>query len=351
MKFEQYKEAFEKVASNSGYSEENIRLCLNYAEVLFKNNVPVIYNTSHLSALVGYKKEYLKRAAIYTPAFYRDFQIKKKNGRFRNISEPLPSLKEIQIWILENILANVIVSPFAKAYRKKVGILENLRFHKNQARVYTLDLRDFFPSIKTHSVETIFKSLGYSNLISNLLAKLCTRDNSLPQGAPTSPNLSNIYFRQTDNLIANYCLENKIKYTRYADDLSFSGNFNEEKLFELVKNSVEAIGLNINTEKTKLMKPNSRQTVTGIVVNEKPQVVFHKRNKLRQDVYYIKKFGLADHIKHRKIKQANYLEHLLGQVNFILQINPTDSEFQSYMKYLIALKKKDNNDENDTPSL
>jgi RNA-directed DNA polymerase len=350
MKFEQYKEAFEKVASNSGYSEENIRLCLDYAEVLFRNNVPVIYNTSHLSALVGYKKDYLKRAAIYTPSFYRDFQIKKKNGKLRNISEPLPSLKEIQIWILENILSNVIVSPFAKAYRKKVGIIENLKFHKNQAKVYTLDLRDFFPSIKTHSVEAIFKSLGYSNLISNLLAKLCTRGNSLPQGAPTSPNLSNIYFKNTDNIIANYCLENKIKYTRYADDLSFSGDFDEEKLFELVKNSVEAIGLSINPEKTKLMKPNSRQTVTGIVVNEKPQVVFHKRNKLRQDVFYIKKFGLADHIKHRKIKQANYLEHLLGQINFILQINPTDKEFQNYMEYLIGLKKTNNNDGSNKPS-
>ena len=350
MKFEQYKEAFEKAASNSGYSEENIKLCLDYAEVLFRNNVPVIYNTSHLSALVGYKKDYLKRAAIYAPSFYRDFQIKKKNGKLRNISEPLPSLKEIQIWILENILSNVVVSPFAKAYRKKVGIIENLRFHKNQAKVYSLDLRDFFPSIKTHSVEVIFKSLGYSALISNLLAKLCTRDNSLPQGAPTSPNLSNIYFKNTDNIIANYCLESKIKYTRYADDLSFSGDFDEEKLYESVNNSVEAIGLSINPEKTKLMKPNSRQTVTGIVVNEKPQVVFHKRNKLRQDVFCIKKFGLADHIKHRKIKQANYLEHILGQVNFILQINPTDSEFQGYMKYLIELKKTDNNDDRDKPS-
>lgn len=339
MKFEQYKDAFEKAASNSGYSEENIQLCLDYAEVLFKNNVPVIYNTSHLSALVGYKKDYIKRAAIYTPSFYRDFQIKKKNGKLRNISEPLPSLKEIQIWILENILSNVVVSPFAKAYRKKVGILENLRFHKNQAKVYTLDLKDFFPSIKTHSIEAIFRSLGYSNLISNLLAKLCTRDNSLPQGAPTSPNLSNIYFKHTDNIIANYCLENKIKYTRYADDLSFSGDFNEEILFELVKNSVELIGLSINPEKTKLMKPNSRQTVTGIVVNEKPQVVFHKRNKLRQDLFYIKKFGLVDHIKHREIKQANYLEHILGQINFILQINPSDIEFQGYMKFLIELKK------------
>lgn len=344
MKFDQYKDAFEKKASNSGYSEENIQLCLNYAETLFKNKVPVIYNTSHLSALVGYKKIYLKRASIYTPSFYRDFQIKKKNGKLRTISEPLPSLKEIQIWILENILSNVPLSPFAKAYRKKIGIIENLKFHKKQPMVYTLDLKDFFPSISTKSVEAIFRSLGYSLLISNLLAKLCTRDNTLPQGAPTSPYLSNIFFKETDNLIATYCLKHNIKYTRYADDLSFSGDFDEKALHKVVKNAIEAIGLRINEKKTMLMKTGTRQTVTGIVVNEKPQVVFQKRNKLRQDLYFIKKFGLADHIAHRRIKQANYLEHLLGQVNFILQINPDDIEFQEYMKYLIALKKQKDSD-------
>lgn len=341
MNFEQYKTAFEKAASNSGYTAQNIERCLNYAQVLIENNVPVIYNTSHLSALVGYRKEYIKKAVVYTPFFYRDFQIKKRNGKLRTISEPLPSLKEIQNWILENVLQNVKISPFAKAYRKNVSITENLKFHRKQPKVFTLDLKDFFPSIKTESVENIFLSLGYSRLISNLLAKLCTRDNVLPQGAPTSPYLSNIFFNNADNLIAKFCLDKTIKYTRYADDLSFSGVFDENELFNFIKQKVEEIGLKINDEKTKLMRPNERQTVTGIVVNEKSQVVFHKRNKLRQDIFYIKKFGLADHMKHRKIKQSNYLEHLLGKVNFILQVNPTDKEFQDYKAYLIELKKTD----------
>jgi len=343
MNFDQYKVAFEKTASNSGYSEDNIKKCLDYAEVLFSNNVPVIYNTSHLSALVGYKKTYIKRAVFYTPYFYRDFQIKKKNGKMRSISEPLPSLKDIQIWILENILVNVKVSPFAKAYRKKMGLMDNLKFHKKQPMVLTLDLKDFFPSIKTKSVEYIFKSLGYSDLISNLLAKLCTRDDILPQGAPTSPYLSNIFFNPLDDLIANYCLERKIRYTRYADDLSFSGSFNKNELFVHVKDVGISNGLTINDEKTKLMTPNTRQTVTGIVVNDKPQVVFHKRNKLRQDLFFIKKFGLPDHIKHKNIKQSNYLAHLIGQINFIVQINPKDKEFQDYKTFLIDLKKSSNN--------
>ncbi len=88
------------------------------------------------------------------------------------------------------------------------------------------------------------------------------------------------------------------------------------------------------------MTPNTRQTVTGIVVNEKPQVVFHKRNNLRKDIYYIKKFGIEEHIKYRKINESNYLEHLIGKVNFVLQLNPTDKEFREYKEFLFSLKKK-----------
>ncbi|UBM61323.1 reverse transcriptase family protein [Candidatus Sulfidibacterium hydrothermale] len=340
MNFEQYKVIFEKEASNSGYSETNIRRCLTYAEILFANKVPVIYNTSHLSVLVGYNKRYLKRAVVYTPYFYRDFQIKKKNGKFRKISEPLPSLKEIQTWILENILSNIPISPFAKAYKKNTSIIENLRFHVNQPKVFTLDLENFFPSIKTDSIESIFLNVGYSKILSNLMAKLCTRDNSLPQGAPTSPYLSNIFFKPVDDIISRYCIDNKIRYTRYADDLSFSGDFDENSLMEFVSNVISELNLTINKNKTRLMTPNMRQTVTGIVVNKKTQVVFHKRNNLRKDIYYIKKYGLHNHMKFRNIKQSNYLEHLLGKVNFVLQLNPNDIEFKRYKNFLIELKNK-----------
>lgn len=338
MNFEQYKKEFGQKASKSGYTDENITRCLEYAKPLIEKDLPVVYNTSHLSVLVGYRKEYIKRAVVYTPYFYRDFQIKKRNGKMRSISEPLPSLKEIQDWILVNILEQVKVSPFAKAYRKNVSIIENVRFHKNQPKVVTLDLKNFFPSITAENIENIFLTLGYSKLISNLFSKLCTRDGHLPQGAPTSPYLSNIFFKKADDIIIKYCLNNDIKYTRYADDLSFSGEFNEHELIDLVDTTVSSFGLSLHPDKIKVMKQNERQSVTGIVVNEKPQVVFHKRNKLRQDMYYIMKFGLQNHMDRRKIRNKNYIEHLLGKVNFILQLNSLDKEFQDYKTHLIGLK-------------
>lgn len=342
MDFEKYSIAFTKEALKKGYTEQNIQRSLDYAKVLFSNRVPFIYNISHLSELVGYKKEYLNKAIFHTNYFYRNFEIIKKNGKKRAISEPLPSLKEIQNWILKNILYKVSVSPFAKAYKPKVSLLENLKFHKNQPKVFTLDLENFFPSIKEKTVEKIFIQLGYTSILSNMLAKLCCKEDALPQGAPTSPYLSNLFFNNADVIISDYCKQRKIRYTRYADDLSFSGDFDEKDLLKKVTETVENLNLRINKSKTKMMMPDSRQTVTGIVVNKKPQVVFHKRNELRQSLYYIKKFGIDEHSKRKNIKQANYLAHLLGKINFVLHINPNDQEFKDYKALLIDLKKKEN---------
>jgi RNA-directed DNA polymerase len=342
MDIAKYKTDFTAEATKKGLSRRNIQNCLDYAEILISNNVPIIYNPSHLSALVGYKKEYLKKAALHTSYFYRNFEITKKNGKKRPISEPLPSLKEIQIWILENILEKIPVSPFAKAYKPKTHLIENLKFHKNQPKVFTLDLENFFPSIRIELVEKVFLELGYSKMVSNLLAKLCTKDSALPQGAPTSPYLSNLIFREADSIISEFCKKRKIKYTRYADDFSFSGDFDENELLDKVTKTIKNLSLRINESKTKLMTPDMRQTVTGIVVNEQPQVTFSKRNELRQAMYYIMKFGFEEHRAYKEINQANYLEHLLGKINFVLQINPKDFEFSRYKALLIDLKKKQN---------
>jgi len=346
MDFAQYSDEFSKEAIKFGYSEQNIKCCLDYSAVLFSHNVPVIYNTSHLSQLVGYKIEYLKKVAFYTNYFYRDFEILKKNGSKRLISEPLPSLKEIQLWILKNILYKIPVSQVAKAYKPNVKIIENLKFHKNQPKVLTVDLENFFPSIKFKAIQNIFLDLGYSKLVARLLSKLCTKDGMLPQGAPTSPYLSNLIFKNADVLIFDFCRQRKIRYTRYADDLSFSGDFDEKELIKKVRGVIIDLGLHINKSKTKLMTPNTRQTVTGIVVNKKPQVVFHKRNALRQALYYIKKYGLKEHQEYEDIIQKNYLEHLMGKINFVLQINPKDTEFQNYKTFLIDLKKRNDLDAN-----
>jgi len=335
MTFDIYEATFRAKASKSGFSEEDILKCLTYAKPLLEKNLPVIYNTSNLSALVGYEKPFLKKAALFTRYYYRRFTIKKKNNKLRTLSEPLPSLKEIQIWILNTILYNIPVSKFAKAYVPNRNILDNTRFHRNKEKVLSLDIEDFFPSIKRPSIEKIFLSLGYSSNVSNLLSKLCCCDEILPQGAPTSPYLSNIYLQNFDVFISNYCINEDIRYTRYADDLTFSGDFEEEQVIKIVTNELKKIGLRLNKSKVKVMGRNDRQIVTGIVVNKIVQIPRYKRNDIRKEVYFVKKFGLDDHLVKTKNNRGNYIKHLLGKIEYAIFINPKDEEMLGYKKYLI----------------
>lgn len=339
MDFNTYERLFREKAIDAGYSEANILKCLRYAHILIDRKLPVIYNSSNFAALVGYKRSYIKRAINHPRFFYRHFSIKKKNGKSRNISEPLPSLKEIQTWILNNILYVRKTSRFAKAYVSKRNIVDNVKFHLNQPKVVCIDIKDFFSSIKEEYITVIFIEFGYSRRVSETLSKLCCLDGCLPQGAPTSPYLSNIYMHNFDTYISKYCTENKIRYTRYADDITFSGDFDEKIILSLVNDKLLEIGLLLNGSKTRIMTQNNRQLITGIVVNEKLQVPKEKRKELRQSVYYIKKFGLSNHLKKIGCTKNNYLKHLLGLVNYTLFINPHDKEAIEQKDFLFQLLK------------
>ncbi|AGF79254.1 Retron-type reverse transcriptase [Desulfocapsa sulfexigens DSM 10523] len=244
----------------------------------------------------------------------------------RTICEPLPSLKEIQRWILDNILSQVTISKFAKAYVVGFSIKDNARFHLRQKQVLRIDVKDFFPSIKGQNVFHIFKNIGYSAEVSAMLTGLTTLKNCLPQGAPTSPTLSNIFMNRCDARIAGYCLARKIRYTRYSDDLTFSGEFDVGKLISFINMVFKDSGLLLNKTKTKQMFKHQRQFTTGLVVNERINVCREKRRKLRQEIFYIKKYGLDGHLIRTEEKRTNYIMHLLGLSNFITHINANDRD-------------------------
>ncbi|MFR1709601.1 MAG: retron St85 family RNA-directed DNA polymerase [Clostridium sp.] len=334
MKWKTYCDEFRKEAFEVNLNETDINEYLEYAKTLFEKELPIIYDQYHLSLLVGYQYEYLLAASNSSEHFYRKFKIPKKNGDLREISEPLPSLKEIQHWILNEILYKLKVSKFAKAYVKGKSIKENARFHRNQKQVLTLDIKDFFPSIKVFKVIDIFKSIGYCDSVAVMLANLCCLDGSLPQGAPTSATLSNLVMIEVDNLISEFVECNKIRYTRYADDLTFSGDFKINELIIYVKRVLKSNGFRVNNKKTRKLYNYQRQVVTGIVTNQKLQVPKRIRRDLRQQMYYIQKFGLNSHLEKTKNTKKNYLRHLLGIANFILFINPKDDEVRGYKEVL-----------------
>ena len=345
MTYEEYEIVFRKEAQNIGYSETDIENYLKYAKPLIKQKLPVIYNTSHLSALVGYNKKYLKRASLHTSYFYRTFPITKKNKSIRYINEPLPSLKKIQYWILNHILYKIPVSKFTKAYIPQRNILDNVKWHKGKKKILVLDIENFFPSVTRDKIETIFINLGYLSPVSGLLSKLCCLNDCLPTGAPTSPYLTNILLKNFDNEIAKYCNSQKpkIRYTRYADDLTFSGNeFDENELIKCIKEELAKESLKLNESKTKVMLSGQRQVVTGLVVNQKIQVPKVKRKELRQAIYFIQKFGLKDHLRKINCQKDNYLKHLLGIAHFILFVTPDNQEIQGYKKTIEKWIKAEN---------
>lgn len=338
--WQEYCDQFKIKAHNQGYQDEYVAVCLNYAEKLFKNNLPIIYDEIHLSFLVGYQLFYLNGVVYNTSRYYRFFKIKKKSGADRLIAEPLPSLKEIQKWILDNILYKFTPSKFAKAFIPKRSIRENARFHKNQVLVLSLDIKDFFHNTKGGRVYKFFYNLGYQKDVAYMLTNICTLDSSLPQGAPTSPALSNLLNLRLDNKLSGFALKQNIRYTRYADDITFSGIFEPGKTINFVKKVLSQEGYELNEKKTRLMEAHQRQEVTGIVVNKKLQVSRKKRNELRKVMYFIEKYGIESHLQHVNESRVNYLKHLLGIANHFSFVNPSDIRVKNFVKTLKELIPK-----------
>ncbi|MED3860854.1 reverse transcriptase family protein [Priestia megaterium] len=343
MIWEVYQRDFTKAALEVGHSERYIEKNLKRAYRLYLQDIPIIYDQQHLSYLVGYDIEYLTKVSNSQRNFYRYFNIPKKNGGIRGIAEPLPNLKDIQRWILEEILYNCDTSEYAKAYRKNISLKENAKFHRGQKKVLTIDIEDFFGSIKHSSVYDLYVSLGYSPDVATMLTNICTLKGSLPQGAVTSPSLSNLLMKNIDKRIAAFSKKNKIRYTRYADDLTFSGDFNIGKVIRVVSKILTSQGFKVNSGKTRVRFPHQRQEVTGIVVNQKLQAPSQMRKELRKNIYYIKKYGLDSHLQFIQKDKHQFLKHLLGIANHIVFINPSDKETSEYLKYLKELWKNEAN--------
>lgn len=342
MKWEEYKTKFYHYAIFEGKNQEYIDKCLGYAKKLFDQGLPIIYDQLHLSLLVGYEEKYLLKVSNSQELFYREFDILKKNKReYRTISEPLPNLKNIQRWILSELLSNLEPSEYSKAFRAGFSIKDNARFHRRQTKLLTIDIKDYFGSINFNKVYLFYRNLGYSKQVSVMLANLCTLNNGLPQGSPTSPMLSNLITKRLDIRISGFCKKHDIRYTRYADDLTFSGEFNEGFIIKFVKQLLQSEGFTINESKTRVRKKNQRQEVTGIVVNEKMQASRKYRRDFRQSMYYVKRYGLDSHVKRiNNVNKLNYLYHLLGMANFINDINPNDKEVKEDYQYLKNLLLK-----------
>ena len=273
---------------------------------------------------------------------YKVFKIPKRNGGYRTIYEPDYTLKSIQRNILNNVLNERITSSYAKAYKKGLSLVDNAIPHLNKKVILKLDIKDFFPSIDFLKVyKKAFPRNIYPEAVASLLTNLTTYNNFLPQGTPTSSYISNLVLRSFDIKVGNFCEDRNISYTRYCDDMTFSGDFDTNEVITFVKNALYKEGFILNKQKIKIIKPNKAQIVTGIVCNEKLSIPRPYKKAIRQSIYYINKYGLDNHLKHIKSldDKTTYLNKLYGQVSFVLQIEKNNPEFLNYKNTLIKLKE------------
>lgn len=272
---------------------------------------------------------------------YEEIIIKKKNKNLRYLNEPSPILKSIQKRILKNVLEEKMISKCAYAYKKGLSTILNAKSHVGCKVILKLDIENFFDNINFYKVyNSCFNENLYPKKLGMLLTNLCVYNGKLPQGSPTSGYISNIVLRNFDCNIDAYCKDKNINYTRYSDDMTFSGDFDIRKLIKFVNELLYKEGFRLNKSKIKVVLNTTRQQVTGIVVNEKINLSKNYKRKIRQEVYYVLKYGVKSHIKKRNINLScnRYLSVLLGKINYVLTINPNDKEFINYKNEIKRIK-------------
>ncbi len=318
-----YIKELKRLYLEAGEAEEDIECAAVYAKHLLSLDLPVIMSKKHFAAIIGLDNTtlvYMTRAIENT--FYHSVSIPKKSGGTRELLVPAKSLKFIQQWILKNILQKIPVSRYATGFCIGKSIVTNAECHVGNTCVLSMDMKDFFPSITQKQIYRIFYYYGYTDEVSHLLSRLCTCNGKLPQGAPTSPYLSNIVCLKLDKRLSGLSSKYNASYSRYADDITISANGNIKRIIPIVTSIIQDEGFHVNEKKTRIAYDHQRQEVTGLIINNGRISVPKKyRKKLLQEIYYCQKYGVQDHLNHIGCTKMFYQDHMYGKAYFMYMVD------------------------------
>lgn len=287
-------------------------------EALQAAKLPVLSSPADVAKALGLAIPRLRWLCFHQEAaektHYHYFEVPKRSGGKRLLSAPQPTLKQAQAWILENILEKLPTEAPAHGFIPGRSTVSNAAAHLDRDVVVNLDLKDFFPTITFRRVKGVFRRLGYSPSVATVLALLCTEsprrrvdydgkhywvavaERALPQGACTSPALSNQVARRLDRRLRGRLAKRGWEYTRYADDLTFSappGKRDEVPfLMAAVRHVAEEEGFALNPDKGRVQRVGGRQSVTGIVVNQKLSLPREEVRRLRAILHQARMTGL-----------------------------------------------------------
>jgi RNA-directed DNA polymerase len=219
------------------------------------------------------------------PIDYVEAFIPKRSGGSRRLLVPGSELKSVQRRILHRVLAKLTVHPAVTGFENGQSIVHNANRHLGQKVVLKMDIVDFFPSTTAERVTRYFQRVGWNREAAELLTKLTTHENGLPQGAPTSPRVSNLVNRRLDTRIAWAAAKRSATYTRYADDITISFPRDNAKrvrgMVQYVRSRLQKEGYENNRQKEIILRQHQQQRVTGLVVNDRVNLPRETRRRLR----------------------------------------------------------------------
>ncbi len=220
-----------------------------------------------------------------TSISYKETFIRKRSGGNRRLMIPNNDLKSLQRRILHRLLARLKTHPATTGFEPGMSIVDNAQLHVGTEVILKMDLVDFFPSTTADVVREYFRSIGWCREAAELLASLTTYEGGLPQGAPTSPRISNLVNYRLDARIAGYAATQGATYSRYADDITISFSIDYPPAVRsaaaTVRTIIQDCGYRPNGRKQKILRQHQQQKVTGLVVNDRVNVPRHIRRKLR----------------------------------------------------------------------
>jgi RNA-directed DNA polymerase len=230
-------------------------------------------------------------------SFYRSKKRQKSNGSFRTLWIPSGALRDLQQSILREILSRVRPSVCSHGGIRGRSQLTNAAHHKGKPFLSTLDIREFFPSVKPQRVSLLFSDLGFSGDALSVLTKLTTWDFQLPQGAPTSPSIADLVLSKLDSRMLKLARLHKVTYTRYADDLATSGGGRVKSIRKLQEKILISEGFSIKQvqpdRKSIMSCETDRQELTGLVVNRKVNLAREKRSAIINEAKAVIRSGDA----------------------------------------------------------
>lgn len=286
---------------------------------------------------------------VDTGTHYSRWSIPKRDGSLRTITAPKRRLKALQRWALRNVYDKLPVHGSAHGFLANRSIVSNARVHAGAEVVVKVDIKDFFPTVSLRRVKGLLRKAGLPERVATLLALLSTESprepmqfrgktlyvangpRALPQGAPTSPAITNAICLRLDRRMSGLARSLGFRYTRYADDLTFSWHAPEQApkgtlpkapvglLLRGVKTILRGEGFVIHPSKTKIMRDGGRQIVTGLVINEAPGV---PAARVPRDTLRTLRAALHNREKGKPGKPGESLAHLKGMAAFVHMTDP-----------------------------